>query len=117
MTATCSVCGPKMKIVKGSRPRSDGRPRYSCWLAGKTWHWEKRYGITAVEVATMLESQNGECGICAKKLDVTFCVDHCHDTGKVRGLLCNNCNMGIGLLGDTVKSIEAALCYLNVGRE
>jgi len=115
MTATCSICGPKMKIVKGSRARSDGRPRYSCWLAGKAWHWEKHYGVTAVYVALLLNEQDGKCGICAKKLDESFCVDHDHDTGRVRGLLCHNCNKGLGLLGDTVDSVEAALKYLKVG--
>lgn len=112
MTATCSICGPNAKIVKSSRARSDGRPRYSCWLAGKAWYWAKKYNVSADHVMSMLTDQDGKCGICAKDLDESLCVDHCHGTGRVRGLLCNPCNSGIGLLGDTVEAIEAALRYL-----
>jgi len=112
LIAECSVCGPNVRIVKSSRTRSDGRSRYSCWLAGKAWYWAKKYNVSTDHVMSMLRSQDGKCGICAKDLNESLHVDHCHVTGKVRGLLCNNCNVGIGLLGDTVEAIEAALRYL-----
>lgn len=64
----------------------------------------------------MLEDQNYECKICGKvhnnKLQFHFHIDHCHDTGNVRGLLCNKCNQGIGLLNDDPIVLERALYYL-----
>lgn len=112
LTATCSICDVDAKIVKSSRVRSDGRSRYSCWLAGKAWYWTKKYNVSVDYIMSTLKSQDGKCAICVKDIDESLCVDHCHATGRVRGLLCNNCNAGIGLLGDTVESIEAALRYL-----
>jgi hypothetical protein len=43
---------------------------------------------------------------------IRFCVDHCHETKKVRGLLCSPCNRAIGQLGDTVQGVQRALTYL-----
>lgn len=60
--------------------------------------------------------QSGCCAICNKHQSVfkkTLCIDHDHKTGKVRGLLCDNCNRGVGLLGDNKDTIASALIYLN----
>lgn len=81
----------------------------------------EKYGLTQADVDAMLASQGGGCAICGlaeKKADsrsgktVEICVDHNHETGKVRGLLCDQCNRGIGLLGDSVETLRAALAYL-----
>lgn len=80
-----------------------------------------KYGITLEEYYDILEKQNNCCAICgAKENNVSgkrrgwnWSVDHCHVTGRVRGLLCNNCNRGLGMLGDTVDSLQKALDYLN----
>ena len=79
-----------------------------------------RFGITLEEYSEILKSQGGCCALCgAKKNNVrgkrrnwNFSVDHCHTTGKIRGLLCNNCNRGLGLLGDTRESLQKAVDYL-----
>jgi hypothetical protein len=42
----------------------------------------------------------------------TFHVDHCHETGKIRGLLCHSCNTGIGKLGDNLEGLQKAVSYL-----
>lgn len=67
----------------------------------------------------MLNTQNHLCKICnlpGFKLDprskTLLVVDHCHSTGKVRGLLCHNCNRALGLFKDNTNSIENALNYL-----
>ncbi len=77
---------------------------------------QKAYGITSEEYERMLESQGGCCAICKcpppdhrKKF---LAVDHDHVTGKVRGLLCDNCNRGIGLLGDSLDRILDVVEYL-----
>jgi len=64
----------------------------------------------------MLEDQKGECKIChAKHEDEPkgLFVDHCRDTGVVRGLLCNKCNTGIGLLQHSVILLDSAKKYLS----
>lgn len=53
------------------------------------------------------------CEVCGKaEGDRPLCMDHCHETGKLRGLLCSNCNVGIGMLGDSCAGVESALLYL-----
>lgn len=69
--------------------------------------------ISVEEYRALLEQQGGVCAICAQpdpKRELS--VDHCHETGRVRGLLCQSCNWGIGLLKDDPTLIEAALNYL-----
>lgn len=82
-------------------------------------HLKRTYGITLADYQAMLERQGGGCGICGGQPDKgkgavkgRFDVDHCHGTGKVRGLLCSGCNRGIGYLGDTPVRVRAALEYL-----
>lgn len=80
----------------------------------------KTFGITQDQYDQMLKDQNGVCAICERpetskgRTSKVKClsVDHCHDTGKIRGLLCFYCNTGIGKLGDSIERIEAALRYL-----
>lgn len=71
-----------------------------------------KYKVTRDQFDTMWEEQDGKCAICSKCFSELFCFDHCHSTGAVRGLLCSGCNTGLGLLGDTVESLERALAYL-----
>ena len=73
------------------------------------------YGIGYAEYNTMLAAQNGCCAICGTNSTggrKAFHVDHCHDTGKVRGLLCGNCNSGIGNLRDDIGLLKRAITYL-----
>jgi hypothetical protein len=73
------------------------------------------YGISYSEYLTMLEAQGGCCAICGTNdtgKRKAFAVDHCHETGKIRGLLCSNCNTGIGNLRDDIGLLERAIEYL-----
>lgn len=75
----------------------------------------RRYGITIEQYNMLLEFQDGACAVCKRTENSDgkmLYVDHCHDTGAIRGLLCRKCNTGIGLLGDSVDGIEKALNYL-----
>jgi len=82
-----------------------------------------RYGITVDEILAMESEQRNLCAICKKpetsrgnnQMVKSLSVDHCHETGKVRGLLCNNCNRAIGLLGDDVDTLLNAIEYLRNG--
>jgi hypothetical protein len=75
----------------------------------------RRKGLTSVEFDALLKKQRGRCAICRCKEPGgkgTWKIDHCHKTNKVRGLLCNGCNTGLGMLRDNPKIIEAAIQYL-----
>jgi len=79
----------------------------------------KKYGITPEDYKTLLEQQQGRCKICSSsevsrsRSSYNLFVDHDHKTGKVRGLLCHHCNMGLGHFKDDTKSLKKAIEYLN----
>jgi hypothetical protein len=79
----------------------------------------KKYGLDFAEYTEMFNKQKGCCKICNKHLSEVdkgnkkaLCVDHCHDTNIVRGLLCDKCNRGIGLLNDNIEILQKAIDYL-----
>lgn len=75
----------------------------------------KPYGLTLADYDRMLKEQNYGCAICGSEDNhgrLHFSIDHCHLTGKVRGLLCNLCNVGIGNLKDSIDLLEHAIEYL-----
>ncbi len=74
-----------------------------------------KFGLTEEQHALIFEAQNGCCAICgvdATTLRRSLCVDHCHQTGIVRGLLCDNCNVGISRFRDDCRLVQKALEYL-----
>lgn len=75
------------------------------------------YGVTVEEYEQMLERQNHSCAICKIVPKSTnkrgLCIDHCHTTGVVRGLLCNNCNSLLGNAKEKASTLIAACAYLN----
>lgn len=72
----------------------------------------EKYGITLSEYEGMFEDQEGVCAICQKPSDRPLVVDHCHATGRVRGLLCFNCNVGLGYYADRPECLRRAADYL-----
>lgn len=104
-----------------ARKKAAGEPTYNdtrTWEIRRDERLRLKYGINLDEYNEMLENQNYCCGICKKHKDnftKNLYVDHCHDTGKVRGLLCQKCNSGLGLLGDNTDSIKNVLTYLDSG--
>ena len=74
------------------------------------YHLTRRYGIGAADVDAMIAAQGGRCPICGRP-DPEH-VDHDHATGKVRGILCFNCNGGLGQFRDDVDALLAAADYL-----
>ena len=69
-----------------------------------------KYGVTIEEYIRLSKNQNGKCAICRKEMNL--CIDHNHKNGKIRGLLCRNCNFGIGFMEDSIKLLEKAIRYL-----
>lgn len=74
------------------------------------------YKITLEEYNLMLNEQNYSCKICLRhenEFERDLAVDHCHKTGKIRGLLCGDCNQALGKLRDNIKLLERAILYLS----
>ena len=75
------------------------------------------YNMTPEDYDLMLSFQGGKCKICGETDPKTrsgrFNIDHCHETGHVRGLLCNPCNVGLGTFTDDISKLEAAIRYLS----
>lgn len=69
-----------------------------------------KYGLKKEDYNKMFDEQEGRCKICNKEL--TLVVDHCHNTNKIRGLLCNGCNVGLGCFEDNIQLLENAIKYL-----
>lgn len=77
-------------------------------------HLYKKYKLTKQEYDNLNLKQNFLCKICGLKNNGRrLCVDHCHRTGKIRGLLCSKCNLGLGHFDDDIIKIEEAIKYLN----
>jgi len=137
MGITCSVCRQD-KDINDFRKASNKRGfRYSCKFCDRDKENVKRarmkkenpallkqiereeklrsnYGMSLSAYNEMLVSQNGVCAICKNQCvsGRSLAVDHDHNTGNIRGLLCCNCNRGIGLLQDNPAYLQAALDYL-----
>ena len=86
---------------RASRERAGGARKYHLWL---------RYGLTLADVEHLLSLQSGRCAICGSP-DPQH-VDHDHESGRVRGLLCFNCNGGLGQFKDNVENLQRAAKYL-----
>lgn len=80
---------------------------------------QRKYGITLEDYFEIIDRQDGQCAICStdiSELDHTAHLDHCHETGRVRGVLCRRCNTGIGMLDDNADLLIKAAEYLNNAR-
>ena len=93
--------GKPIRIISSAVSRADYRLR-------------AKYGITSADKKILLDQQNGKCAICDVPLEnlSESSVDHCHLTGKIRGILFHKCNSGIGYLKDSVGILQKATDYL-----
>jgi len=84
-------------------------------LSVRRAHLKRKYGITLDDYRAMLEAQAGGCAIChaPEPEGQSLHVDHDHDTGAVRGLLCFTCNAGIGMFAHDIDLLSAAVAYLH----
>jgi hypothetical protein len=122
----CPDCGQRKPLTEFPRNRrsKDGRHSYCkpCHNArgketkdrlyggSRHYHLKRRYGIGAAEVDAMIAAQGSACLVCGRP-DPEH-VDHDHETGAVRGVLCFNCNGGLGQFGDDPDRLRSAARYL-----
>lgn len=125
---TCTKCNKRKLITefyKDAQKSSGIRPDCKSCVNLKLKAWskanpEKRrnimrkhiYGISENEYQKLLKQQKGVCKICKKSDFRRLGIDHSHKTGKIRGLLCQKCNAGLGMFLDSVKALKAAIKYL-----
>ncbi len=112
----CPTC------AKVFRPRTIRHTYCTDACAKKSWekgYFKRTYGLSLDEYQDMFERSEHKCNICGSegfrinsKAKNTLCVDHDHETGKIRGLLCHNCNRALGLLQDDTTLLEKAIKYL-----
>lgn len=119
-TAVCSQCGPvKIRLRSGRRgaecmvKRSADRRRYRRTKFPYQARW--KYGLAQEDLDALLAQADGRCLICDTEFGDDYNIDHCHETGTVRGLLCRRCNFGLGWFDDDPGRLLAAHFYLQSG--
>ena len=105
----CSAC----KSQRTKKSRKENPEKHS------QYDWKSKikgaYGITEQDYSNMFIEQDGKCGICFTSLifrDKATHIDHNHETGEVRGLLCHGCNTAIGLLKEDTEIMKSAIEYM-----
>jgi hypothetical protein len=125
----CNKCKKTLHVTRFSTKKTKGNERsyrfnspcIKCSSNDRYKNYIKAYlrmrnfSLTTEQYESMLLEQNNKCKICGiDRSDVKkdFAVDHCHKTQKIRGLLCSNCNTGIGFLNDDISILRKAIKYL-----
>ena len=111
----CPVCGIEYT------PEAPSQKYCSSGCRGRNAYYVRNYGITEEQYIQMKQDRDYKCDICKGKGFIIgknnhtekLAVDHCHTTGKVRGLLCHNCNRALGQLKDDTAILQRAIDYLN----
>lgn len=120
--AECKMCVRAYKKRYGDRNAADLKIRRAAQHVKhraanvermRVWRFKNRYGITPAQYDVWFAHQGGACALCGSPPgSKALCVDHDHETGRVRGLLCLQCNSALGKLGDSVASLKRALAYV-----
>ena len=130
---TCSRCGVEQPLSDYHFDKRYNKPRSYCKSCqremGREWRAKNadkvreankryalthklkhKYNLTEDEYRQALEDSKGRCQICCKERKLF--IDHCHETGKFRGLICSQCNSALGLMEDSVDRLQSAQDYL-----
>lgn len=97
----------ELPVEKQRYRRRKKNPEYH-----RAYKLKTKYGLTTEQFSAMIVEQNSCCKICNCFLDNPQ-IDHNHTTGKIRGLLCRNCNTSLGLLNENVDTLRSMIDYLN----
>jgi glycerol-3-phosphate dehydrogenase len=104
----------------GKKWRDDPAFRQRRLDSARWRHLRRKYGVTQERYEELLTAQEGRCAICRTDdpddIGLEWNVDHCHTTGRVRGLLCRRCNGGLGWFKDNPEALRAAADYVERNR-
>jgi hypothetical protein len=117
------LANPGRAKLANDRFRAKNRVRRNAekreWAKAHPGHYRAHnmmhcYGLTLQQIDDIRLSQDNQCAICSQVFipASVMRVDHDHATGKVRGLLCNRCNVALGIFGDTIQGVERVIEYL-----
>lgn len=92
----------------------------------RQWHLKTKYGLDLMGFDAMWQAFRGRCGICGCEMEMpsqqrgqalnVVALDHDHNTGRIRGLLCNACNKGLGMFKDDINLLKAAIKWLEMSK-
>lgn len=111
----------RRSVAKYNHKRASGQTKA---LTQREWQLFHKYGLTPAEVEQMIANQGGACAICRRQFALieykagsrntktVYHIDHDHETGQVRGILCFQCNSGLGKFKDSKESLLRAIEYL-----
>lgn len=123
-----NYCKPCIRVYERARRATDTekfraqeRARLSRWRKAnpekrRAQKLRQHFGLTPEQFAEMLHVQGNACAIC-RKPSSDYCVDHCHSTDRVRGILCRRCNVGLGQFRDDPTRLLEAASYLEIHHE
>lgn len=120
----CEPCGVEHKRTRHAETQAAWREKDpERHMVSKANFDLKKYGLTLDDYNRMFAEQGGACAVCKTKepkgrgVTRRFAVDHCHTTGKVRGLLCHHCNAALGMVNDNIEILEKLIDYLKGSRD
>ena len=108
LTAYCKACFNN----KNKKWMKENPEKLPTLQEKRAYSRKKNFGVSEEDYAKMLSDQNNSCAICSKEIGWEAAVDHCHTTNKVRGLLCRNCNLGLGGFKDNTETNRKAIAYV-----
>jgi hypothetical protein len=123
ISLNCQVCEKVFVVGRRSFRKATCSKKCSSIKSAERirfWNLEKKYNFSKDDFNTMMQKQDGKCAICEKDHSDAYnglYVDHCHSAGLVRGLLCKECNVGIGFFKDNTKILKNAIKYIETHKE
>lgn len=112
----CFNCVRKINKTRRSKPEVKAKRQKTRrdQIANRAWRLKTRYGMTLQQFDSLFEAQGKCCAICKsdKSDSKNFVVDHSHQTGKIRGILCSYCNRALGMFRDSPELLSKAIKYL-----
>lgn len=112
----CKDCHKEATLTKKNKNNPPSREQIN--KEQENYRVLREYGISLADYEEMEKSQDFKCAICGRpRSNIRLNIDHCHSTGKVRGLLCPFCNQGLGYFKDNIDSLLKAAEYLKKSKE
>ena len=120
MERQCLECRREYNRIQSKKHTANNQEKIRAKYRAKKHHFRlnhlsRKYNLTQQSLDELIARQEGMCAICGERLDSLsrpYHIDHCHSTNVVRGILCLNCNVGLGNFKDDPTRLESALSYL-----